>query len=429
VLPDGASPRSWAVSGATGDILFGLERLAPRVNTSLGVGWIEDRRGGSDILLLDGDTLSIGGVDTTIVTVASSADGANLRSIALPLPAGATTGGTRAIENAGDIDGDEVDDFWVTAAYENEATDAEVTVARAVSGADGAILWSTELPGERTIFDIQPIPDQTGDGVREFAITLYGAQGGDPPPLPRVALFNGGAGAHLRDLVTPVGAAGAFGRSVAVTSDGMIAVGDDAFDRNRGRVTLHDATTGAHLATVSAPNDQSNLFGYDLIAGTDLSADGVPDLVVSAPGSRGGFGGLLAPRTIVILNESGVQTQWAVAGFESQPVSYEDIGFGLAPITFDDGRRWLATSAPSREVGFSGTEGQIFAFAPPTGCFYDLTADGVVNGADLGALLGQWGQDFSPRTPLQAAANFNSDPFVNGADLALLIANWGLCAD
>jgi len=48
----------------------------------------------------------------------------------------------------------------------------------------------------------------------------------------------------------------------------------------------------------------------------------------------------------------------------------------------------------------------------------DLNGDGVVNGADLAALLGQFSQ-------AGGAGDLNRDGIVNGADLALLLGNWG----
>ena len=59
--------------------------------------------------------------------------------------------------------------------------------------------------------------------------------------------------------------------------------------------------------------------------------------------------------------------------------------------------------------------------APP--CTSDLTANGVVDGADLGVLLAFWG----PRNPVFPQADINGDGVVNGADLGLLLANWGPC--
>lgn len=47
----------------------------------------------------------------------------------------------------------------------------------------------------------------------------------------------------------------------------------------------------------------------------------------------------------------------------------------------------------------------------------DLNGDGVVDGADLAALLAQWGTD--------GPADLNDDGVVDGADLAAMLANWG----
>jgi len=52
----------------------------------------------------------------------------------------------------------------------------------------------------------------------------------------------------------------------------------------------------------------------------------------------------------------------------------------------------------------------------PTG---DINQDGVVDGADLGLLLGQWGPCSG------CSADLNSDGVVNGGDLGTLLANWG----
>jgi hypothetical protein len=55
-------------------------------------------------------------------------------------------------------------------------------------------------------------------------------------------------------------------------------------------------------------------------------------------------------------------------------------------------------------------------------CIADLFVDGQVNGADLGALLSQWG-------PASAGtvSDLNRDGNVDGADLGYLLASWGPC--
>jgi hypothetical protein len=53
-------------------------------------------------------------------------------------------------------------------------------------------------------------------------------------------------------------------------------------------------------------------------------------------------------------------------------------------------------------------------------CRPDLTGDGKVDGADLGALLGAWGT-------ADAAADLDGDGTVSGADLGALLGAWGAC--
>jgi len=53
-------------------------------------------------------------------------------------------------------------------------------------------------------------------------------------------------------------------------------------------------------------------------------------------------------------------------------------------------------------------------------CIGDLDLDGQVDGADLGALLNQWG--------LSGLGDLDGDGMVDGADLGILLNNWGPCS-
>jgi hypothetical protein len=53
----------------------------------------------------------------------------------------------------------------------------------------------------------------------------------------------------------------------------------------------------------------------------------------------------------------------------------------------------------------------------------DLNGDGVVDGADLAALLAAWGLCAMP-VPPGCPADFNDDGVIDGADLAQLLASW-----
>jgi hypothetical protein len=55
-------------------------------------------------------------------------------------------------------------------------------------------------------------------------------------------------------------------------------------------------------------------------------------------------------------------------------------------------------------------------------CLADLFVDHQVNGADLGALLSQWGP-----ANANTVSDMNRDGKVDGADLGYLLSNWGPC--
>jgi hypothetical protein len=66
--------------------------------------------------------------------------------------------------------------------------------------------------------------------------------------------------------------------------------------------------------------------------------------------------------------------------------------------------------------------GQAASCGSTSACPADQNNDGVVNGADLGLLLGAWGPCPNCR------ADINIDGVVNGADLGLLLGAWGPCS-
>jgi hypothetical protein len=76
---------------------------------------------------------------------------------------------------------------------------------------------------------------------------------------------------------------------------------------------------------------------------------------------------------------------------------------------------WVTARDWSNNLGLSLT--RLFTEPGPPPVTGDLNADGVVNGDDLGMLLGAWGQENSP-------ADLNGDGTVDGIDLGELLANW-----
>jgi hypothetical protein len=76
-------------------------------------------------------------------------------------------------------------------------------------------------------------------------------------------------------------------------------------------------------------------------------------------------------------------------------------------------------------VDFPDPQYQIFSFMlnnAKNSCSADLNHDRVVDSADLGILIANWGSNQS-RDQLDGRAP------VNGGDIGILIADWGACPD
>ena len=76
---------------------------------------------------------------------------------------------------------------------------------------------------------------------------------------------------------------------------------------------------------------------------------------------------------------------------------------------------WVTARDWANNLGISTT--RLFTEPGPPPVTGDLNDDGVVNGDDLGILLGAWGQPNS-------TADLNGDGTVDGIDLGELLANW-----
>jgi hypothetical protein len=99
---------------------------------------------------------------------------------------------------------------------------------------------------------------------------------------------------------------------------------------------------------------------------------------------------------------------------------------GLGPTEFSwftsAGQETVGENQGSPGTGDGTPEGTIwtFEFTIEQRCLGDQNFDRVVDGADLGLLLGDWGTSLSQR-------DINQDGVVDGADLGLLLGEWGPC--
>jgi hypothetical protein len=89
-----------------------------------------------------------------------------------------------------------------------------------------------------------------------------------------------------------------------------------------------------------------------------------------------------------------------------------------------NGSNVLFTLTPSSTVNTqcSYSEARVVVrYRSPAACLGDLNSDRVINGADLGELLAQWG----PCTA--CTGDLDQDGSVGGSDIAVLLGGWGQC--
>jgi len=194
----------------------------------------------------------------------------------------------------------------------------------------------------------------------------------------------------------PVGEAG------AVSADGTAIVGSGGSALG-GRAYRWTAKTGVQsLGSIF----NSSWTG----AGTGITADGSTVVGFYRP-----FGPAAQGEGFIWTEADGMQnlTTWvATQGITMPAGTVLALPLGIS----SDGRTIVG-------IGRIGSTPIGFAVVLPeseTPCPADLDGNGVVDGADLGALLNVWGTN-------DAAADLNGDGIVDGADLGALLNSWGSC--
>lgn len=117
-------------------------------------------------------------------------------------------------------------------------------------------------------------------------------------------------------------------------------------------------------------------------------------------------------------------TIWSHTGGSFEETSWSNHELDLSAIA--DGQSDVrirftmgSTDGSVTYCGWNLDDVEVSGVVPNQGVPGDLNGDGVVNGADMGLLLAQWGRCSG------CDADLNGDGIVNGADMGLLLANWG----
>jgi hypothetical protein len=162
-----------------------------------------------------------------------------------------------------------------------------------------------------------------------------------------------------------------------------------------------------------------NFAGY--VSGHSTFSRAAAELMTRMTGSEyfpGGLGEYLARRGQFLVFENGpsvdVRLQWVSYRDASDQCSLSRIWGGIHPPADDLPGRLMGLV-----IGPQAWDRAVELYEGGASCAEDINGDGIVNAADLGALVGDWGC-----TGPDCVADVNQDGIVNSADLGLVIGAW-----
>ena len=164
-----------------------------------------------------------------------------------------------------------------------------------------------------------------------------------------------------------------------------------------------------------------NFAGY--VSGHSTFSRAGAELMTALTGSRyfpGGLGEFVATANEFLVFEDGpsqdVTLQWASYFDASDQCSLSRIWGGIHPIIDDIPGRVIGSI-----VGPDAWDHARGLFGPVSDCPADLNNDGLVDGGDIGLLLGNWGCTGS------CQGDIDGNGVLDGADLGLILGSWSYC--
>ncbi|MBK8979775.1 MAG: FG-GAP repeat protein [Planctomycetes bacterium] len=238
-----------------------------------------------------------------------------------------------AVAYVRDVDGDGCDELAIGAAR-SDVAGLDSGELRVYSGRTGALLWSRGGGAAGDLFGqaVASAGDLDGDGAGDVIVGAPGARSGRG----RAIACSGRSGAPLF-VIDGVAVGDRLGHAVAGIGDAngdgyddvaVGAPGDATNGSEAGAVRAFSGRDGTALFPTLFGNAASDRFGWALAALGDVDQDGLPDLLVGAPGSDfrvpdggsafafSGVGGGL--RATLDGTVAGGQLGWAVAGVGDQ---------------------------------------------------------------------------------------------------------------
>ena len=298
-----------------------------------------------------------------------------------------------------------------------------------VQGTDAVVHFIAETPAD---FAAEHLGKFTFDGLPPIEGVTYSVKS------------DGGAGCFVRSLggaITPqdlMWTGAGDGESFADTAnwDGTPTGGTIDLNTLVDRFTIGDGLVGGEFGVLQmyfVADGELIMTGGELSQGVGAGTQGITGGAVTMTGGTlrrqflSGLGASISGASSVILaggadplpfgttvDMSGADcsitfTNETTADFEVEH---------LAKITVDGEPAVIGVNL---QVDASGKTGCVISVIAANPCPADLNGDGMVNGADVGLMVAQWGACAG------CSGDLNGDGIVNGADFGLLIAAWGMC--
>lgn len=281
------------------------------------------------------------------------------------------------VAGIGDVNGDGVPDIF-TSSYFTKVVVAGVEITGAgqafvFSGADGSVIRTLDDPTPQMLAKfgcyVYGPGDVNGDGVPDLITSAPFKDIGGLADVGQAFIFSGAGGSLMNTLINPTPLQGArFGLFIGNAGD---VNGDSISDILLGapgqdRVFVFSATDGSVIRTINHPFPQAQgIFGRKLVGGKDVTGDGMPDILVSAPLQD--VGGKTDQGQAYLF--SGADGSLIRTIDNPTPQAFAQFGQALA-MTEDvngDGRPELVVGAPDQDVGGIINVGQVFVFSGADG--------------------------------------------------------------
>ncbi|MEM8601759.1 MAG: T9SS type A sorting domain-containing protein [Bacteroidota bacterium] len=382
-----AAGRAYVYSGADGALLYTLVSPNEEENGIFGeavsgAGDV-DRDGFDDVIVgAPGEDPGVSPEGAGRAYIFSGFDGSLLYTLASPNEEEFTLFG-RAVSDVGDVNFDGRADVLVGAPGDDPGVSPnDAGRAYVFSGLDGSLLYTLASPNEQDGgqfgFSASGAGDVNNDDINDVVVgAFFEDPGASPTEAGRAYVFNGTDGSLLYTLVSPNEEfSGDFGYAVSGAGD----VNNDTFDDvivgareedpdtspgDAGRAYIFSGADGTVLYTLASPNEEVvGNFGGSVSDAGDVNNDGVPDVIVGAPGEDPGTSPDRAGRAYVFSGADGTVLNALASPNEEEFGSFGWTVSGLPDLNNDALDEVIVGAYAESPV--SDSEGRAYVFTPPT---------------------------------------------------------------